>query len=142
MDIKLGRLKPKSAQTKVRVKRGFELHFRFSLWLDCRGSMFARVAARRQRKSLKEELTHTRSVCVGVAETGVSFLFLTFGTFGHAKVRHFFAQRNFYFGHSKAQLFPHRGQINIFPRFYQKRTQNKKNGGKSRRFFILFLSQL
>ena len=25
----------------------------------------------------------------GVAETGVAFLFLTFGTFGHVKVHHF-----------------------------------------------------
>ncbi len=87
MVIELRRLKIKSEQVKVRVKRGSEPYLRFSLWSDCRGSMFARVAARRQRKSLKEELTHTRSVCVGVAETGVNtFLFLTFGTFLHRKV--------------------------------------------------------
>ena len=48
---------------------------------DGRGSVFAPVAARRQ-KELKEGLTHMRSMCVGVAETGVnSFLFLSFSFF-------------------------------------------------------------
>ena len=48
---------------------------------DGRGSVFAPVAARRQ-KELKEGLTHMRSMCVGVAETGVNtFLFLSFSFF-------------------------------------------------------------
>ncbi len=49
MDIESERLKLKSEQTKVRVKRGSETYFRFNIWLDCRGSMFALVAARRQK---------------------------------------------------------------------------------------------
>ena len=69
-DIETRQLKLKSEQVKVRVDRGSEPYFRFSLWSDCRGSMFARVAARRQRKSLKKE----------------SFLFLIFGTFLQRKV--------------------------------------------------------
>ena len=48
---------------------------------DGRGTLFAPVAARRQKK-LKEGLTHMRSMCVGVAETGVkAFLFLSFSFF-------------------------------------------------------------
>ncbi len=43
------------------------------------GAVCSHESPRGDRRCLKEELTHTRSVCVGVAETGVSFLFLTFG---------------------------------------------------------------
>ena len=51
------------------------------LWRDGRRILFALVAARRQ-KELKEGLTHMRSMCVGVAETGVNtFLFLSFSFF-------------------------------------------------------------
>ena len=58
------------------------------LWSDGRGTLFALVAARRQGVFFKRgELTHTRSVCVGVAETGGKPSYMTFGTFGHAKVR-------------------------------------------------------
>ena len=74
-DIETRQLKLKSEQVKARVNRGSEPYFRFSLWSDCRGSMFARVAARRQRKSLKKE----------------SFLFLIFGTFLQRKVHHRFS---------------------------------------------------
>jgi hypothetical protein len=74
-DIETRQLNLKSEQAKVRVNLGSEPYFRFSLWSDCRGSMFARVAARRQRKSLKKE----------------SFLFLIFGTFLQRKVHHRFS---------------------------------------------------
>ena len=58
------------------------------LQLDGRGTLFALFAARRQVEIYKRgELTHTRSVCVGVAETGGTLSYMTFGTFGHAKVR-------------------------------------------------------
>lgn len=70
-DIETRQLKLKSEQVKVRVNRGSEPYFRFSLWSD----WFARVAARRQRKSLKKE----------------SFLFLIFGTFLQRKVHHRFS---------------------------------------------------
>ena len=63
MDIELERLKLKSAQTKVRVKRGSEPRFRFRLWLDCRGSMFALVAARRQKVFKRGIDTYAQRVC-------------------------------------------------------------------------------
>ena len=49
------------------------------LLLNGRGTLFALVAARRQGEIYKRgELTHTRSVCVGVAETGGKALLYDF----------------------------------------------------------------
>ena len=59
------------------------------LWRDDRRILFALVAARR-RKELKEGLTHMRSMCVGVAETGVNtFLFLSFSFFSDKRKEHY-----------------------------------------------------
>ena len=56
------------------------------LWLDGRGTLFALVAARRQGVFFKRgELTHTRSVCVGVAETGGKALLNDFWYFSSLK---------------------------------------------------------
>ena len=63
MDIELGRLKLKFAQAKVRVKRGAEPYFCFSLRSGCLGSMFAPVAARRQKVFKRGIDTYAQCMC-------------------------------------------------------------------------------
>ena len=63
MYMKMVQFQSKSAQAKSRVKRGFEPRFRFSLWSDCRGSVFARVAARRQKEMKRGIDTYAQRVC-------------------------------------------------------------------------------
>ena len=61
--MKMVQFQSKSAQAKSRVKRGFEPRFRFSLWSDCRGSVFARVVARRQKEMKRGIDTYAQRVC-------------------------------------------------------------------------------
>ena len=54
------------------------------------GALCSHRPPRGDRKSLKEGLTHMRSMCVGVAEMGVnSFLFLSFSFFSDKRKEHY-----------------------------------------------------
>ena len=77
-----------SSESKSALER-FEPVAAAMLWSDGQGTLFAPVAARRQ-KVFKRGIDTYGSMCVGVAETGVkAFLFLSFSFFSDKRKEHY-----------------------------------------------------